>query len=299
MTTDQRYEDFLSALNIEIRRNWYKQTSELSLRAGMSQGNLSKIINKRTTAPFLTQNKIAIACGYDSVDDFINTYREQKHKYLDENTLINHNYFSFALLMLSKRDWFAKIDKLAAKAKLPLDILENILSNKVFTPPETQKLIANACGYTYEEFLKIGKKEEKRIREQIHPEDVPDYNSVDATAPTPLNPAYEILSEVLQERGEELTPAEVKKYANALKRIIAEEESGTPGNITTVIRENQELIKGFKDKETAKDFNRMLVELEDIDSDTYFDLYGETVKAYKKAKSRQDDPQVSDGKEAE
>ena len=80
--------------------------------------------------------------------------------------------------------------------------------------------------------------------------------------PTALDPAYEILNEVLQERGEEITPAKAREYANALKRLIADEQSGKSGYE----------IKKFEDEEEGLEANRNLLILEQNDPDLFYEM---------------------------
>ena len=86
MEEDNKYNSFLAALDAEIKEHWYKRTSKLSVKAGMSQGNLSKIVNRKTKATLETQHKIAVACGYKSVSDFIQSTKGVKET---NNRMIN------------------------------------------------------------------------------------------------------------------------------------------------------------------------------------------------------------------
>lgn len=52
------YEYFLVALDYEIKNNWHKKAYLFAKKAGMSQGNISKIANKKIYAPYETQLKI-------------------------------------------------------------------------------------------------------------------------------------------------------------------------------------------------------------------------------------------------
>ncbi|MCF8112797.1 MAG: helix-turn-helix domain-containing protein [Desulfotignum sp.] len=49
-------------------------------------------------------------------------------------------------------------------------------------------------------------------------------------------------------------------------------QEAPPENITKVIVEHQDLIKKFKDPDTAKEANEALIELEDLDQDLYQDV---------------------------
>lgn len=178
---------------------------------------------------------------------------------LSHDDISNHNFFLLALLKISKRDWFRKTNLLAKKARVRLRLLNDIYDNKIIAPKHLQKIIAKACGYTYEEFLEIGKQEEKKIRDQMYPDE-------NKGTPTPINEIAEAINEVVQERGEELTPERTRKLIGFVKKILAAEKSE---ELDQAIEDE---INNFNDKDEGIKAYRNLIILEQNDSDLFYEM---------------------------
>ena len=80
MITESSYDLFLSALTAEIKNNWYKKTGQLALKIGITQGHLSKIVNKKVQAREDTQLKIANFFKHKSVESFIQSVNNPEEK---------------------------------------------------------------------------------------------------------------------------------------------------------------------------------------------------------------------------
>lgn len=65
MEKDLTYRKFLAELDNAVRGKWFRKTGALAKRAGISQGNLSKIINRKVIPGYETQEKILDAIGID------------------------------------------------------------------------------------------------------------------------------------------------------------------------------------------------------------------------------------------
>lgn len=79
-----------------------------------------------------------------------------------------------------------------------------------------------------------------------------------------------------------------KKVEENFQKQMFSDEQPKAETKDPIVLEHEKMVGGFLDKETAKEFNHMLLNLERMDNDAYIDLYGETIKAYKKAKNRRD-----------
>lgn len=116
-------------------------------------------------------------------------------------------------------------------------------------------------------------------------------------------PDFQAMQIVLRETGTTeaemiLRGRQLKAYSEGQKDDIKKNKtpSETPiitpppqnnrKSVTKITREHQELVENFKDKETAKELNHMLIKIEALDEDAYLDLYGEVAKVYKKTLSK-------------
>ena len=66
--------------------------------------------------------------------------------------------FRIALKYIVKKYYPRKRYELAEKAKISSSLLSNILNGKKAASFNTQESLANACGYSYENFLALGRK---------------------------------------------------------------------------------------------------------------------------------------------
>lgn len=158
-------------------------------------------------------------------------------------------------------------------------------------PVKTWELIANYLNIPYEVLFSFGesmfdnsgpelkrKIERKDIAKAIadwflHKErQATESRKPSALFPDAIDPAYEILNEVFQERGKELTPTQARKYADALKKIIAADEAGELDNIIPIEKEHQELLlnPGFKNKKKGLKANKLLIRLEQLDKRKFY-----------------------------
>lgn len=86
MVDDARYKAFLNILESKMKREWSGKSAMLAKKAGISQGNLSKIKNNKTKATYETQVKLLEALDVDYQDLYTpnKTLEASKNKQKDE-----------------------------------------------------------------------------------------------------------------------------------------------------------------------------------------------------------------------
>lgn len=113
MDKDLKYEAFMKSLDAELRGDWFQKSTQLSLAAGLSQGAVSKIYNKKTTATDESQLKIAQACKCKSVEEFIQKH-DKKTDWVDPITAEHQKLvkeFPSKKLAKELNELLVKIDK--------------------------------------------------------------------------------------------------------------------------------------------------------------------------------------------
>lgn len=83
MERDVIYNRFLAELDSALRGKWYRKTGALAKKAGVSQGNLSKIINRKVVPGQDTQEKILEAIGVE-----YNSLLDPSHSQTNSNNVV-------------------------------------------------------------------------------------------------------------------------------------------------------------------------------------------------------------------
>jgi len=143
-------------------------------------------------------------------------------------TILDFDNFKSALIKMVESKFAGKQNILAKKAGIPKHALKKLLDNQIMVPVETQESIAEACGYGYESFLKMGQIENEKLRELMFPEN--------------KEPRKEA-------PGTETQPQTLYDVSNP------------------IVRKHHDLLKDFPDPEKGLEMNQEAVELARIDPD--------------------------------
>ena len=143
-----------------------------------------------------------------------------------------YQQFLKALKTLAKTDWYRKTGVLAQEAKISQGYLSHVINGKKQASYSIQVSIAEACGYSYEEFLQLGKS-------LLKPGEVQEEKT---TKPTAIDPAVEILNAALEETGEKIN----EKQKMAVLKIIREELENKTKQVQEESKESiKRILKAF------------------------------------------------------
>jgi plasmid maintenance system antidote protein VapI len=194
-------------------------------------------------------------------------------------------YFTLALSYVGKKDWFNKTHKLSKLAAISKKEFDQIIDRKIVPTNKTQIELAKVCGFDLEAFIEIGKKEESKLLEKISGT----FKEQQAPSPTPIDPSIEIIQEVLKESKKEFTPEKAQRVAKVLKQILDDE---APENVTPIVQEHQDLVKGFRNHKKGLKANHLLIKLEKLNKREFYkhiaDLEGFVEDLEQEIKSQED-----------
>ncbi|NOX34552.1 MAG: hypothetical protein GXP56_12620 [Deltaproteobacteria bacterium] len=177
----------------------------------------------------------------------------------------------------AKKNWYRQNNILAMEAGISSGSLTEILKENSKATFETREALARACGYEYEDFLEFGK-------ELLAGKDK---NSL-----VSINPFVEIIREYIKENNLDLTPENAKKAVWVLKKYAKNRGKG-PENVTPIIKEHQELIKGFYNKKKGLKANKLMIKLEKLNKREFYkyiaDLEGLVEELEEKNKNQKED----------
>lgn len=205
---------------------------------------------------------------------------------------------------------YIKVDKkitgkaLAGKIFCDPTTISSYIRKRTAPDFETRAKILEEVDVSYEKMIKDGKEAlakkehptltESAIREIIEDETKKHKN------PIPIDPAIEILQEVLLETGTNITPEIARKIASILKTALSEDDSQQ--NITPITKEHQEVIKAYQDKEEGLSANKNLLELEKLDPEEFYSITGKIrgkVKRLQQEKGLDQEATQANGTEGE
>lgn len=262
--------------------------TDLDRKTGIQAKKISDYLNERLNFSEHKRAQIAAAIGRS----YLSMLTLGKDLYSNIES-----YFESGLIELNKNlDFHLKTKKIDSETKRYLDkSLDDLLYNDFKPTLEQYENIASKFKLPLEGLLYLGKKACSRSDTRL--KHVDPVQSQMTLSPTPLDPAIEILHEILQETGEELTPEKAIRVAKALKQILKHEN--TPENVADITREHQNKVSEFQDQEEGYMANCNLISIEKEDPDLFYELTslirGKAKSIARKKKNRAHKKAAGDG----